>query len=184
MVDARGEPGRLELHQRHEPMDFGFPRQQASQHAAKAQRFVGHLGPDPPVIRCGGIAFGEDQVQHGKYRAQAPVPLVRVRGVEGHLSGRESFLCPNDALLEGGDGNEQHPCNLHAAQAANGSQRHRGLPLTGEHGVAGGKDQPEHIIGDRLPLVLGHLPEVLGNLAVTFVEPLPAAPGIYGLKAG
>lgn len=45
MVNARGEPGRLEPHQRYESVNFGLPRQQAGEHAAKAQRLVGQSIP-------------------------------------------------------------------------------------------------------------------------------------------
>jgi|GEM_PF-2457739 len=174
----RREPGRLELHERHEAVYLRLARHELRDDTAQPQSLGREVASHPPVARRRAVALRERQVDDAEHRAEPLRQLRRVGHLEGHVGRRERLLRPHDALLDRRDRHEEHPRDLLRDETRDDAQRERHLSLPRQHGVARREHEPQQVVGDRLPLVLRRLLEVAGEDAVALVEPLPAAPGV------
>jgi hypothetical protein len=57
-----GDPRRLDLHQRDQPVHFGLVGRERGEHAAEAHRLLAQLRPRPGIARGRRVAFVEGQV--------------------------------------------------------------------------------------------------------------------------
>jgi hypothetical protein len=163
---------------------FGFVRHEAGQHPAEPECLVRELGADPPVPACRHVPFGEDEVDDPQHGTEPRPRGLRPRGLERDLSSRERAFGPHDALLHGRDGQQHQAGDLVGGQPGDHAQGQGHLRLPREHGVARGEDQPQHIVVDRLPLVVADLLQLLRHRPVPLVDALAAAPRIDGTPLG
>ena len=145
---AGGDAGRLDLHQRDQPVRLRFFRRQRRQHPAQAHRLVAQLRPVPGLPRRRRVALVEDQV-HDLEDGAEPVGELRAdRHLEPDLRVREGLLRPGDPGRHRRRRDQERPRDLLGRQAADQLERQRHPAVAGEHRVAGGEDQLEHVVGD------------------------------------
>ena len=70
---------RLDLHQRHQPVDLGLVRREGGQDAAEPQRLGAELGAEPVLAGGGRVALVEDEVDHLEHGAEPGGPVVAGR---------------------------------------------------------------------------------------------------------
>ena len=101
--------------------------------------------------------------------------------LEGHARFGEGALGADDALRDGGLGDEEGARDLVGGQAAEQAQRERDARLGGEHGMAGDEDEAEQVVADvvvegvRSRVRRGRAPADLEVAAELFVLALEAA---------
>ena len=76
---ARPDPGRLDLHQRHQAVDLGLVRRELGQHPAQPDRLVAQVRPHPVIARGRRVALVEDEVDHLQDRGQPGLPFLARR---------------------------------------------------------------------------------------------------------
>ena len=164
-------------------MHLGFLRRELGENAAEAKRVLAEIGAHPVVARGRGIAFVEDEIDDFEHRRQSRVAIGAARHLERDALFRERLLGADDALRDGGFGDEKRARDFVGRQAAEKPQRQRGARLRRQHRMAGGEDEPQQIVAHiiierRLELArerLLPLFEVVPELLVLAIEHFGAA---------
>src|SRR2546428_975620 len=136
-ADTCARAGRLDLHQRDEPVDLRLVWREAGQDAAETEGVVAQPRAHQ-VIACGRrVALVEDEVDDLEYRREASVEL----GSGGHLERNarlgERPLCADDALCDGRYGDEKCPRDLLCRETREQAQRKRDARLGREDRMTG-----------------------------------------------
>ena len=149
-TDAGVGAGGLEFHQREQAVDLGLGRHQLGQQPAEAHRLVAQGRAHPVVTGGRGVALVVDQVDDLEHRRQALDQLVAGGDLELDLGLREVALGPDDPLGDGCLRRQEGPGDLVGLEAAEQPQRERHPGVGGQHRVAGGEDEPEQVVLDRV----------------------------------
>ena len=185
--DRAAEPGGLQLHQRHQPVDLRLPGLELGQDAPQPQRILAELRPHPVVAGGGRVALVEDEVDDLEDGGEAVRQVGAAGQLEGHPRLRQGPLGPDDALGDGGLRDQEGARDLVGGEAAQQPQRQRHPRLHGEHRVAGDEDEAQEIVvavsgrtglgrrGDRSPPPRGRAPRACAR---------PACPGAGGRWRG
>ena len=92
------QPGRctgmLQQHQRRQRHDLRLGGKQLQQQARKADRFLAQSSSDMRFAPAGGVAFVEQQIEHGGDRGQALGPLDCAGCLIGHIRRFDAPLGP------------------------------------------------------------------------------------------
>ncbi|OKK17389.1 hypothetical protein AMK16_21330 [Streptomyces sp. CB00455] len=147
---AGGRPGRLELQQRGEAVDFGLRRHQRGQDTGQAQGVLAQGGAQEVLAGGGRVALVEDEVDDLQDRAEPGLAVGAVGHLEGHPGRGQRPLGPHDALRDRGLGREEGAGDLGGGQPAHQAQGEGDPGLGGEDGVAGGEDQAQQVVVDVL----------------------------------
>ena len=97
----------LDFHQRHEAVDFWFVRSEFGEDAAEAQGVFTECGAEPVVAGSGGVTFIENQIDDLEDGGKASGTVVGARNFERDLGFGESALGADDALGDGGLGDQE-----------------------------------------------------------------------------
>ena len=116
--DPTTQTGRLDLHQRDQPMDFRLGRDELGQDSAQAERLLAQRRPNEVLAGSRGIPLVEDQVDHLEDRRKARRALGSVRDLEPRVCFGERPLRPDDALSDGRHRGQEPPRDLLGRQAA------------------------------------------------------------------
>src|SRR5437764_1783221 len=98
--------GGLDLHQGYQAVNFRFVRDEVGEDAAEAKSFFTQRGSKPVFAGGGRVAFVEDQVDHLQNGGEAGSELGAARDFERHAGFGESAFSADDALGDGGLGDE------------------------------------------------------------------------------
>src|SRR6266571_2292514 len=163
---AGPDPGRLQLHQRDEPVYLDLPWHEAREETAEPQRLRAQLGADPVLPRGRRVALVEDQVDDLEDRAQPPGELAGRGDLERDLRLGQGPFRPDDPLRDRRLAGQERPGDLVRGQAADQAERERRPCLGGQDRVAGDEDEAEQVIAD----VVVHLVDVrlAGRLGLRF----------------
>ena len=164
-------------------MHFGFLRRELGEDASEAKRVLAEIRAHPVVARGRGIAFVEDEIDDFEHRRQSRVAIGAARHLERNALFRERLLGADDALRDGGFGDEKRARDFVGRQAAEKAQRQCGARFRRQHRMAGGEDEPQQIVAHiiierRLDLArerLLPLFEVVPQLLVLAIEHFGAA---------
>jgi hypothetical protein len=148
-ADARGAARVLEQHQREQAGGLGLVGQQRVDDAGQPDRLLGELLADQRLARGGGVALGEDEVEHGGDRAQAAVEPVAGRLLERDAGHADLLLRADEPLGDRRLRDEQRAGDLGDGEAADEAQGQRHLRLDRERGMAAREHQPEPLVGDH-----------------------------------
>jgi hypothetical protein len=138
-----------------QPERLGVVGHQPGQQAAQADRLLTQVRPGERLALGGGVALGEDDRDR---REDAGQPLGQ------QLVGRDAVrdagrgdlaLGPGEALAHRRLGDQERPCGLRRAQAAERlhGQRHPGGE--GQRRMAAGEDEAEPVVGEGARFVHG-----------------------------
>ena len=97
---ARPQPRRLQLEQRHQPVDLRLVRRQRRHDARQPHRLLAQLRAQPVVAGGGAVALIEDEVEHLQHRGQPRPQLGRARHLERHAGRGQGALGPHDPLRD------------------------------------------------------------------------------------
>ena len=168
---ARRAPRFSQQHQRQQALRLGFG-QQLDQQPAKADGFVGEVGPRQRLAVGGEVALVENQVDH----PQHAVEPRRQRRPLGHFVGdarvADLALGAHDALRQCRCGSQEGAGDGLGGQAAHFAQGQRHLRLGRERRMAAGEDQPQAVVLDaagrlcRCLLLLRQPPGQLGERGI------------------
>lgn len=161
--------GGLQFQEGDEAVDFGFGGGEFGDHAAESEGFGAQVGADPLLARRGRVALVEDQVDDFEDRGQAGCEVGGGGDFEAHVFAGEGFLRAADALGHGGFGDEEGAGDLGGGEAAEDAECESDALVRGEHGVAGGEDEAEHVVGDVVDVGFLEL-GVRGGVSAEFVE--------------
>ena len=142
------DPGGLDFHQGHQPVHLGLGRGELSQQAAQPQCFGAEVRPHPVIAGGGRVALVEDEVHDLQHGCQPGGPLLAVRRLERHAGLAEGPLGPDDALRDRRLRDQVGAGDLGRTQPAEQAERERHPGRDGQHGVARGEDQPQHVVVD------------------------------------
>ncbi len=143
---TRGEPRRLQRHERHQPVHLRLPGHQPGEHPAQPHRLLGEVLTDPVVPGGGRVPLVEDQVDDFQDGGEPRGQLVRVGQRERHLGLGEGALGPRDPLPHGGARHQEGPGDLVGRQAADHAQGQAGAGLLGQDRVAGDEDERQQVL--------------------------------------
>ena len=147
-VGARRRARGVQLHQGQQSVRFGLVRRDRGEHTAHAQRLVAELGAQPVLAARRGVAFVEDEIDDLQHRGEPLGERLAARGLIGQARVRQGPLGAHDALGDGRVGQQEGPGDLLGGQAADHPQRQRGARLARQQRMAGGEDQPQHLVAD------------------------------------
>src|SRR6266851_3231342 len=184
--------GRLELHQRDQPVDLRLLRQEARQDAAKAERVLAEIRPHPVFAGRGGVTLVEDEVDDLQHRREASGALLSARDLEHNAFLRQRPLGPDDPLGDGGFRHQEGARDLLGRQASQEAERQRDSRLGGEDRVARDEDQAQEVVADvvvdrGLEVRRGELlPDLhlAPQLLVLVLQPLAPPQQVDGLVLG
>ena len=170
-------------------MDLRFLRDELGENPSQTQRVFTEGRPHPIAASRCRVAFVEDQVDDAEHRREALGTLLSTGDLEGHPLVGERALGADDALGDGGLGDEERARDLLGCQAAEQPERERHPRLDGQHGMARREDEAQEVVADVVcPLIDGRLEirdrrfllglELVTELLVLAIEPLVATPEI------
>ena len=170
-------------------MDLGFLRDELGEHPSQTQRVFTECRPHPVTASRCRVALVEDQVDDTEHRREALGALLSTGDLERHALVGECALGADDALGDGGLGDEERTRDLFGCEAAEQPERERHPRLDGQHGMARREDEAKKVVADVVcPLIDGRLEirhrrvllrlELVTELLVLAIEPLVAAPEI------
>src|SRR5258705_8397664 len=88
----------MDLHQRHETMDFGLLGHEAGENPAEAERVLTELGAHPVVAGSGRVSLVEDEIDDLKDRRESRGEFGTARHFERNVRVCESSLRSHNAL--------------------------------------------------------------------------------------
>ncbi len=170
-------------------MDLGFLRDELGEDPSQTQRVFTECRPHPVTASRCRVAFIEDQVDDAEHRREAFGALLSTGNLERHALVGERAFGADDALGDGGLGDEERARDLLGCEAAEQPEGERHPRLDGQHGMAGREDEAQEVVADVVcPLIDGRLEirhrrflfglELVTELLVLPIEPLLAAPEI------
>ena len=154
-MDTGETAGIVEQHQRQQTLIFRMVRKQFVQHAGEPDGLGAQIQPQQLVARCGGVAFVEDQVNHGLHGREALRQLGRRRDLIGNARLLDLALGPHQPLRERRLRHEKCLRDLGGGEAAQSPQRQRHLPLRIQRRMAACEDQPQAIVGKMHGQLIG-----------------------------
>ena len=189
---ARGRSRRLDLHQRHEPVDLRLGRGELRQHPTEAERLVAQAGPHPVVARGRRVALVEDEIDHLEDRCEPDGKGVRARDLERHVGLGQRSLRANDPLGDGRLGDEEGAGDLVGRQPAEEPERQGDPRLARQDRMAGREHEAEQVVAHVVVpgrLEGGHRHrlldrEVTSELLVLSVEHRPPSEEVDGPMLG
>ncbi len=129
-------------------MHFRLVGRQFSQHASQAQGIFAQCGTRPFAAGGGGVAFVEDQVEHGQDRVEPFLALFGARHFEGYACVSEGALGAHDALRDRRFGREEGAGDFGGRQAAQEAQGQCDACFGRQHGVAGHEQEAQQVVVD------------------------------------
>jgi hypothetical protein len=118
-----GDPRRLDLHQRDQPVHFGLVGRERGEHAAEAHRLLAQLRPRPGIARGRRVAFIEGQVHDLENGCEPRREFRADRHLERHFGVRQGLLRAGDARGHRRCRDEERARGLFGRQAADQLQR-------------------------------------------------------------
>ncbi len=185
---ARGEAGRLNLHQGEQAENFGLRRREAGEDASEPLRLRAQCGTRQFLARGRRIALIEDEINDLEHRGEPRRALGPARHLEGNAGVADRILGADDALRDRRFAREEGARDLLGGQAADEPERERRSPLAGKHRVTGREDQSEQLIADvivhrgfqLLKAGIAFGVEAAGNLGMLAIEHPIAAHAVDG----
>ncbi|GAA3115681.1 hypothetical protein GCM10020254_72950 [Streptomyces goshikiensis] len=142
--------GGLELQQRHQAVHLGLLRHQGGEDTGEPEGVLAQGRADEVLAGGRRVPLVEDQVDHFEDGGEPLVSVRPVRDLEGHPGLGQGPLRPDDALGDGGLGDEERAGDLLGGEPAHQAQRQCDPGVGGQDGMAGGEDQPEQVVVDVL----------------------------------
>jgi hypothetical protein len=102
-----------------------------------------------------GVALGEDQIDHRQHALDALVEHVRRRRLVRNAGVADLLLGPHQALRHGLLADQERASHGLGGEAADRAQRQRDARLDVERRVAAGEDQPQHVVAERIGVLVG-----------------------------
>ena len=145
-AQARG----VELHQGNQSVYLGLFGRQGGEDPAQPEGFRAQLGAQPVVAGGGRVTLVEDQVDDLEHRPEPGGAIVTARHLERDAGLGDRLLGADDALGDGGLGDDVGACDLGHGEAPDEAQGERDPRRHGQDRMARDEDETELVVLDLL----------------------------------
>src|SRR5260370_18899121 len=149
-VHARLRARRLDLHERHEPVDLRLLWSEFGQDATEAERLFAERRTHPVVTGSRRVAFIKDEVDHLQDGGQTSGKIRPARNFKGNARFAEGPLGPDDALGDRRLRNEESTRDLVCRQPPEQAECQRNPRLRREHRVAADEYEAQEVVADAI----------------------------------
>jgi len=186
----------LNFHKRDEAMNFRLVWSEARENAAEAEGIFAECGAHPVFAGGGGVTLVEDEIDDFEHGRESSGEIGAVRNLEGNARFGERAFGADDALGDGGFGDQEGASDFLRGEAAKKAKSERDTRFGGKDRVTGNEDEAEKVVADVLVVggveigfKIGHGGFLLGfefatELFVFAFEDFVAAKVVHGAMLG